>query len=117
MDCIERRTYSRKENLHINVLRGVRRLVPHEALHILACPQFLSQGRDRAPDDLERQLRQFQFLSQLVQHPLAEVARLQWTSEPPPKDKRSRRHILTLRLQVFAPLLQLLEQILTDRHL
>jgi hypothetical protein len=58
MDRIERRTHPGKKNLHVDVLRGVRRLVPHNALHVFTRSHRLGQSSDCPPDHLERQLRQ-----------------------------------------------------------
>jgi len=63
------------EDLHIDVrcCRDLR--VSHHALNAL--DMAFRQGRDGAADDLKRQLRQFQFLSQFVRYTCSSSVRLQ----------------------------------------
>src|ERR1700744_5163666 len=64
--------------------------MPHDALHVLDCPFPLGKCRDRAPDDLERELRQAELKRQFVQDPFAIVVRVHERSAPARKDKRFR---------------------------
>src|ERR1700733_1905452 len=75
------------------------------------------QRCDGAANNLERQLRQFQFLSQLVQNALPEVARIHWPTEAASENERVRRDILAFLPEFLSPFHHLFGQWFSDRDL
>jgi hypothetical protein len=108
MNRVDRRAHLWFEDLHIDVGRRRDLRVPHHALNALV--MTFCQRSDGAPDDLERQLGQPQFLGQFVQDALPEVARIHRPTETASEHERVRRDILAFLPELLSPFHQLLGQ-------
>lgn len=98
----------------------------HHSLDVLDVAHVLGQRRHRATNDLERQLRQSQFLRQFVQHPVAVVARIDEPAVASRKNERlgriRSRPVPVLLLLLFfpallAPCLEFFRQLFGNRDL
>jgi hypothetical protein len=119
------RTPSSKR-LHIDIRGGGQPRVAHHPLDVFDVAFVLGQRRNRAANDLEGQLRQFQLLRQLVQHPFAVVARIDEPAVASRKNEpfgfirgRSMPTLLVLLffLALLAPCLEFFCQLLGNRDL
>jgi len=76
MNRVHRRPYTLWKFLHIDIRRCGRSRVAQHSLHILDVAFLPRQCGNCAPNHLECQFRQFQFLGKPVQHALTVIARI-----------------------------------------
>ena len=80
MDGVDGRLNARWNLLHVDIRGRSRARVPHDTLNVFDRPLLLCEGCNRSADNLERQLGQLEFTSDLVKNALAKVVRVEEAS-------------------------------------